>query len=296
MGKLSSLKTWYSLSDAVEHLAGALDEPVEEQALLQLVVDGHISLYCRLESSPARRVAQACLFEHHIDGLPEHCRPEQVRWIGAEALLPSVDSDQSNSYSLFAKLRWADCDKAPVVEELSGVFQLEFSMDSQMRTWLGSLADGKYVPADYLRGLWISDQLGQTWSVLELVPEQYFYHPDHGATFRDSYYRPTPRTPSQSQLAFSKTEIRALVKRLSTDESAPRPEINSKERQTLLNLIGGLLELMLGESPGGNPLSAYRSQAAVIDALLASHEGKPGITKRTMEEKFAQAKRQLNSY
>ncbi|GAA4403165.1 hypothetical protein [Quisquiliibacterium transsilvanicum] len=62
---------------------------------------------------------------------------------------------------------------------------------------------------------------------------------------------------------------------------------------TYLNIIGGLIGLMLGKSPGGQPLSVYDSQAAIIAALLAHHEGKPGMSERSLEQKFAAAKRSL---
>lgn len=64
---------------------------------------------------------------------------------------------------------------------------------------------------------------------------------------------------------------------------------------TYLNIIGGLLGLLLGQSPNGKPYSSFASQAAVISTLLAHHDGKPGISARTLEDKLAAAKRSLGS-
>lgn len=64
---------------------------------------------------------------------------------------------------------------------------------------------------------------------------------------------------------------------------------------TYLNIIGGLLGLMLDKSPAGKAQSVFTSQAAIISALLGHHEGKPGISARTLEEKFAAAKRSLTA-
>lgn len=64
---------------------------------------------------------------------------------------------------------------------------------------------------------------------------------------------------------------------------------------TYLNIIGAMLELMLSKSPNGQPYSNFHSQAAIISVLLAHHEGKPGISARTLEDKFAAAKRGLNA-
>jgi hypothetical protein len=81
--------------------------------------------------------------------------------------------------------------------------------------------------------------------------------------------------------------LRAIVEKM----SAP----NERAETTYLNIIGGLLELMLGKTPAGNPQSVYDSQAAIISALLAYHSGKSGIAARTLEEKFAASKRSIKS-
>jgi hypothetical protein len=70
--------------------------------------------------------------------------------------------------------------------------------------------------------------------------------------------------------------------------------LDTRAETTYLNIIGGLLDLMLGKTPAGKAQSVYDNQAAVINALLAHYEGKPGVARRTLEEKFAAAKRSLN--
>lgn len=68
---------------------------------------------------------------------------------------------------------------------------------------------------------------------------------------------------------------------------------SERAETTYLNIIGGLLALMLGKSPSGKPQSVFDNQAAIIAALLGHHEGRPGISARTLEDKFAAAKRSL---
>lgn len=70
---------------------------------------------------------------------------------------------------------------------------------------------------------------------------------------------------------------------------------SERAEATYLNIIGALLALMLGKTPAGNPQSVYNSQAAIIDALLAHGNDRPGISKRTLEEKFAEANRSLTA-
>jgi FtsZ-binding cell division protein ZapB len=71
------------------------------------------------------------------------------------------------------------------------------------------------------------------------------------------------------------------------------PDIRSEA--TYLNIIGKFLGLMLSKSPSGQSHSAFSSQAAIIDALLAHFPNIPGITKRTLEEKFSRANQSLKS-
>lgn len=115
----------------------------------------------------------------------------------------------------------------------------------------------------------------------------------------------------QADLAAARSENKklcALNKNLAEERDSLRGENNSlkamveqnnfpdvRSETTYLNIIGGLLHLMLAISPGGQPQSVYKNQAAIISALLGYFEHKPGIKPRTLEEKFAEAKRSISS-
>ncbi len=110
------------------------------------------------------------------------------------------------------------------------------------------------------------------------------------------------RDAAQAELEKAKAranEIAAELNTLRGERDSLRAIVDKKgapsERSetTYLNIIGGLLGLLLGNTPAGKPQSVYESQAAVISALLAHHDGKPGISTRTLEEKFSAAKRSL---
>ena len=72
-------------------------------------------------------------------------------------------------------------------------------------------------------------------------------------------------------------------------------ELDPRAETTYLNIIGGLVKLMLEKSPTGKPQSVFENQTAIISALLAHFPCKPGIKQRTLEEKFAAAKRSLTA-
>jgi hypothetical protein len=78
-----------------------------------------------------------------------------------------------------------------------------------------------------------------------------------------------------------------------TDETKPAKDLGLRAETTYLNIIGGLVALFLMKSPAGKPHSVFSSQSALIDQLMANFK-KPGITERTLQEKFASAKKSLD--
>lgn len=91
-----------------------------------------------------------------------------------------------------------------------------------------------------------------------------------------------------------RNSLRAIVDNFNARQKAS-VEPGERSETTYLNIIAALLALLLGKSPAGKPYSTLESQAAVISALLGHYDGKPGISSRTLEEKFAAAKRSLNA-
>jgi hypothetical protein len=71
--------------------------------------------------------------------------------------------------------------------------------------------------------------------------------------------------------------------------------LSDRAETTYLNIIGGMLTLMLGQSPSGVPYSSFDTQDAIISALVAHYGKTMGIAERTLQSKFAQAKRQLQA-
>ena len=65
--------------------------------------------------------------------------------------------------------------------------------------------------------------------------------------------------------------------------------ISPRERTTYLNIIGAMLELLQTPRPG------RISDAAVIRELEENYKDKPGIRERTLQDKFAAAKRSLRA-
>lgn len=70
--------------------------------------------------------------------------------------------------------------------------------------------------------------------------------------------------------------------------------LSERGELTYQHIIGGLIQLLLGHSPAGKPYSVFDSQAAVVSALIAHFGGIVGMTKRTLDQKFASGRRSLS--
>ena len=73
------------------------------------------------------------------------------------------------------------------------------------------------------------------------------------------------------------------------DTQVASASLHPRAEATYLTIIGALLELVRTPRPGRD------SDAAVIRELIDNYSDKPGISKTTLESKFAEARRRLNS-
>jgi hypothetical protein len=111
-----------------------------------------------------------------------------------------------------------------------------------------------------------------------------------------SRYYPAAGLPADAVYVVRTASLRAFEQSaLDNPSSSTDKPFGRREETTLLNIVGGLLGLLLGQSPAGKPHSVFKSQTAIIDALVATYPGKPGISKRTLEEKLALARRFLDT-
>ncbi|WJD72186.1 hypothetical protein QQ994_10100 [Pseudomonas asiatica] len=68
----------------------------------------------------------------------------------------------------------------------------------------------------------------------------------------------------------------------------PASEASASVHHTI---IGALLALMLDKSKSGQSRSIYKNQSTVVDAITTLFPGIAGLSKRTLDRKFAQARR-----
>ncbi|OAE16706.1 hypothetical protein A2T76_09785 [Pseudomonas brenneri] len=86
-------------------------------------------------------------------------------------------------------------------------------------------------------------------------------------------------------IGLERDDLKAMVK--------THGQFSERSELTYQNIIGALLNLFLDQSPAGHSLSVFKSQSAIVDAVIARYGEVPGLSKRTLDEKFAAANRSL---
>ena len=110
------------------------------------------------------------------------------------------------------------------------------------------------------------------------------------------------RLALQAALDHSRREMRelqqqheVLLKQSAVLLAPKQCVISDRAETTYLNIIGGMLTLMLSQSPSGVPYSSFKTQEAIVTALLAHYAGTMGISERTLNGKFANARKNVRS-
>jgi hypothetical protein len=103
-----------------------------------------------------------------------------------------------------------------------------------------------------------------------------------------------------AQMKQREREIQVLRAQLKTlgpriELEASTSTLSERSETTYLHIVGALLRLLLGQSPSGQPYSNFRSEDAIMSALIATHGHRLGISERTLQAKFAAAKRALGA-
>lgn len=110
---------------------------------------------------------------------------------------------------------------------------------------------------------------------------------------RDALLR--ERNSLQRQLEDVETDLQALGLEQESLKALAKTQgqLSRRSEHTYLQVIGALVNTVLDVSPAGKPLSVFKNQSAIVDAVTARHKDIPGLSKRTLDEKFAAANRAL---
>lgn len=110
------------------------------------------------------------------------------------------------------------------------------------------------------------------------------------------------RDSLRTKVDFRERELAELRFKISAHPRGPRhvknpqpsdSSMSARAETTYLHIIGGLLDVMLGHAPSGQPYSRFKTQEAIVSVMLAQHGRRLGSSERTLHAKFAAARRQL---
>lgn len=156
-----------------------------------------------------------------------------------------------------------------------------------------------YVPVDDLVKYWCNDdsrcQEAKKHALIgALDREEVHYRRRDGKTFKDPahelYAQGLILVSRESFLTWAES-ISEKVEKRNLQDNMP---IGARSETTYLNIIGAMVDLMLNQSPGGQAYSVFHSQSEIIEKLVLHHENLQGLSRRTLETKFAAAKDQMS--
>lgn len=293
MSKLFKLKKWLTVPETARHLSSVFSEGVSEADVLRLALDGHLKLsinfvnHAKARCGPVVPIKNAKLWE--------------VSPLAASAL-PVPEEHKGKPVMMLSGLNINDKEVLELEKEivtLDGVYDLPMIGAEQLdiEHQFQQLTGGPEVTLVNLEGAFVAREDGQLCQLQDRFEDNEFRRKENPKKPWDhpNNFYPAGALPGDGVLVVRVGALMELQERLAaTDASTDRP-LNVRAETTYQNIIGGLLDLMLGKTPAGKPQSVYEDQAAIISALLAHHDGKPGISKRTLEEKFAASKRNLSA-
>ena len=331
MGKLFSLKEWLTVLETARHLSIAFGEEVTEADVLRLCLDGRLQLsvnfvnHAKARCGPIvpRELARTYDFPVDLNAAMDAKTPNEYR--GGYMQLPvGITLMSGEVIELEDKVvTLAGVHDLPMI----GGERLDVEHEYQM------LTNGPAVTLSNLEGAFVERSDGTMCQLQESFDDNEYQagsnahlgqlklriardgiaqdeakmlldrHAQQRKKFLESQrtkepknrYYPAGGLPNDAVLVVRTEALREFERQLATGQNGPSvEEVGGKERTTFLNIIGGLIGLMLAPSPLGKTRSGYSDQAAVIDGLLAHYPGAPGLSKRNLEGKFAEARRSLD--
>jgi hypothetical protein len=98
------------------------------------------------------------------------------------------------------------------------------------------------------------------------------------------------------EISALRLEVAALLKSIDANArrvSSSTDSLSKRAETVYLNIIAGQLDLLHGQEPTSKAAPLFRTQEEIISALIDRYSRRLGITKSTLESKFAAANRLL---
>lgn len=262
MSKLFSFRSWLSIAEAAQHLSNLFEETVTEKDIFRFALDGKITISVVFPDAPWGELFQE-IDEAEIDYL------DVPTLDGKETLrLPTkVTRIAPNGAYIQGTGK-----KVPLEDDYPYELPLIGGEIGDIRQQYWDRAGGEREETISIDGTFVRDG------------KNYFSLLDDYRASSPAVVVPMGWLPETCVFVVTPKSLATfedlVTKPPKSDEDR---SLSQREETTLLNIIGALLNLI------------NTKESAVISQLLESHPNTQGIKKRTLEEKFAIAKRSLKS-
>ncbi len=288
MSKLFKLKRWLSLSESAKHLSTVLGDEVSVADLLRLALDGRLVLSVVFVNSAYGQICK--LFDR-----------ESAEWLEVPPLRsgrPPLRIPKGGAVVFIAPDgREYQCCGAPIPLENDEPYDLTMIGAERLSVQHAYQLEIGGPPAE-----WVAIDgaiLAQSGNYFQLSghfsENPYFDQSKLNKSWAHASNFYPAGLPDDATIVVRPASLTNLTRSLEDADALLPQQLSVREQTSYLNIIAGLLDLMLGKTPSGKAQSVFTSQSAIISALTAHHHGKQGITQRTLEQKFAEARRSLGA-
>jgi len=274
--KLFKLKEWLTVPETAQHLSNIFGEDVKRSDVLRLALDGHLKLSVNFVNHAKAKSGKVVPYEDvEWDEFP----PDLVD------TMPNIPDEAKGKQVLvmkslqFNKDRYLNIDEKVIT--INGVWDLPMIGNEQLdiEHKYQQLTGGPEITLITLNGAFVEGKDGQFCQLQEYLKE---------GEKEEDYY-PAGGLPHDSVLVVRTKALIDLQKRLSSEESEKEKPLGNRAETTYLNIIGALLEVVSGKSPGMSKHPDFISEAKLIEHF--SNFNMPGLSKSNLELKFAEAKK-----
>jgi hypothetical protein len=277
--KLLESTKWLTLHDAAKELSRMVDAEISPPKILQYALEGELKLSINLVKSIKARVVKIVPFEevewYKTDFLPSCPEDSSTENNEPPLLMKSLKIDDNRYLNLTSDVKFIkDIWDLPMWEGGRSGIEREYH----------KLTGGPKITTSS-RGVFVKNEDGsQIYQLLETKKK------DRSFPFSShrSYVIQTG-LPHDSVLVVRPQVLIDFKKSLDEEQNLSKP-LERRAENTYLNIIGALLDITTGDLKD----NSFSNETKLREFLAEKYRGYPGMSERTLAEKFALAKKRFD--
>lgn len=279
MSTLMRLRDWVTLESASAHLSAIFVEPVAPADLLRMCIGGRLTLSLHLVNETYVRRMKVVPLAEAVTATVDLGDGSRELKVPLGARLPSKEQVLEDAGELsVTRGVWDIVTIGAALVELERHYQ--------------ALVSGPQVDVQELRGAFIHRN-SEYWQLVDpplghATRAQLAAIADRPKTFLAGSF------PPDAALVVRTAELERLIKSSAIADGGIRQRhFGHRERTTLLNIIGTMVDLLVAEEDGARKRTIFRSDAQLIAFMTELYPDVIGIKKSTLEGKFAEGRMSL---